>query len=154
MRSGPIVLLLLLGVVPASSARDGQEPFAPVLPRGVVDVTGWEIVRGEFETTRARGAYRFYVNPRRQAIYQLMRYRIHLLVPASDLERARSSAERVVFVRQPGSRQPLLCWEREPPGVVPAWREVPPGTDEYRLEMAMVMRVLEVHRAARAQAGP
>ena len=50
------------------------------------------------------------------------RYRIELLVPASHLESARSSAERVVFVRQPGSRQPLLCWEREPSGTAPAWR--------------------------------
>jgi hypothetical protein len=154
MRSWPIVGLLLLGVVLASWAQDGIVPFAPTLPPAVADVTGWEIVSGEFETARARGAYRFYVNPKRQAIYQVMRYQVQLLAPASPLESSRSSAERVVFARQPGSRQPLLCWEREPPGVVPAWREVRPGTDEYQLEMAMVMRVLEVHQAARASQTP
>jgi hypothetical protein len=148
MRSGVMVGLLLLGGVTVRGG-DGLAPFAAVLPPGIVDVTGWEVVSGEFETARARGAYRFYVNPRLQAIYQLMRYQVQLLAPASDLERSRSSAERVVFVRRPGSREPLLCWEREPPGSRPAWREVRPGTDEYQLEMAMVMRVLEVHRAAR-----
>jgi len=141
-------LLILGGAKPGS--QDAAAPFAPVLPPGVVDVTGWEIVAGDFETTRARGAYRFYVNPKLQAIYQVMRYQVQLLAPASPLESVRNTAERVVFVRKPGSRQPLLCWEREPPGTVPAWREVQPGTDEYQLEMFMVMRVLQVHRAARS----
>ena len=153
MRGPLIVSLLLLGAVGAQS-QDGPVVFAPALPAGVADVTGWEIVTGEFETTRARGAYRFYVNPKLQGIYQLMRYRIQLLAPASALESTRSSAERVVFVRQPGSRQPLLCWEREPTGTVPTWREIRPGTDEYQLEMGMVIRVLEVHRASRVRANP
>ncbi|MCG6922726.1 MAG: hypothetical protein LJF15_16800 [Acidobacteria bacterium] len=153
MRGWLIVSLLFLGGVEARS-QDGHVLFAPALPAGVADVTGWEVVTGEFETTRAQGAYRFYVNPKLQGIYQLMRYRIQLLAPASSLESARSSAERVVFVRHPGSRQPLLCWEREPTGTVPAWREIRPGTDEYKLEMGMVIRVLEVHRAARARANP
>ena len=146
------VMGLLLGGLVWAGAPVG--PFAPVLPGAVVDVTGWEIVSGEFETARARGAYLFYVNPRRQALYQLVRYQVELLAPASEAERVRRPAERVVFVREPGSHEPLLCWVREPLGSGPAWREVPPGTDEYRLEMGMVMRVLEVHRAARAQSAP
>jgi hypothetical protein len=154
MRTWTLLFLLLLGTVPASSARDGLVPFASVLPPDVVDVSGWEIITGEFETARARGAYRFYVNPKLQGIYQLMRYQIQLLMPASPAESSRSSAERVVFVRQPGSREPLLCWEREPPGVTPAWRAVRPGTDEYQLEMSMVIRVLEVHQVTRKSQTP
>jgi hypothetical protein len=149
MRRWVMVGLLILGGAKPGS-QDAPAPFAPVLPPGVVDITGWEIVTGEFETTRARGAYRFYVNPKLQAIYQVMRYQVQLLTPTPGLESSRSSAERVVFVRKPGSRQPLLCWEREPSGTVPPWREVQPGTDEYKLEMFMVMRVLQVHRAARS----
>ena len=149
MRGWLIVSLLLLGGVEARS-HDPHVLFAPALPAGVADVTGWEIVTGDFETMRARGAYRFYVNPKLQAIYQVMRYQVQLLTPTPGLESARSSAERVVFVRKPGSHQPLLCWEREPPGTAPPWREVQPGTDEYKLEMSMVMRVLQVHRAARS----
>ena len=84
-------LLVLGGAKPGS--QDAAAPFAPALPPGVVDVTGWEIVTGDFETTRARGAYRFRINPSRQAIYQLMRYRVRLLYPANELERARRSED-------------------------------------------------------------
>jgi len=59
-----------------------------------------------------------------------------------------------VFIRKPASRQPVLRWEREPPGSFAPWREVQPGTDEYQLEMFMVMRVLQVHRAARMSETP
>ena len=80
-------------------------------------------------------------------MYQLMRYRVELL--DADSAREQGSAERVAFVRQPGSREPLLCWRHEPPGTVPAWHQVQPGTDEYQLEMATLMQVLAVHRAIR-----
>jgi hypothetical protein len=148
MRSWPLLALLLLPGVPAG-AQDVSASFAVVLPDGVADVRGWEVVSGEFETALARGSYLFYVNPRRQAMYQLMRYRLELLAPSTALERRRRSGERVAFVRGPGTREPLLCWEREAEGTVPPWREVVAGTDEYQLEMALLMQVLAVHRAAR-----
>jgi hypothetical protein len=153
MRGWMVIGLLLLGGAPAGS-QDGAGAFARDLPGDVVDVSSWRIVSGDFETRAARGAYRFYVNPRKQAIYQLMRYRIQLLDPETDLQRRRGSNERVAFVRQPGSPEPMLCWEREPPGIVPRWRPVRSGTDEYQLEMAMIMQVLSVHRADRASQGP
>jgi hypothetical protein len=153
MRGCMVIGLLLLGGAPAGS-QDGAGAFALDLPRDVVDVSGWRIVSGDFETKAARGAYRFYVNPRKQAIYQLMRYRIQLLEPETDLQRRRGSSERVAFVRLPGSPERMRCWEREPPGSVLPWREVPADTDEYRLEMAMIMQVLAVHRAVRATQAP
>ncbi len=153
MRGWVVIGLLLLGGAPAGS-QNGAGVFARDLPWDVVDTSGWEIVSGDFETKAVRGAYRFYVNPRRQAIYQLMRYRVQLLEPEGDLQRRRGSSERVAFVRRPGAPEPMLCWEREPSGTVPAWREVQAGTDEYQLEMAMIMRVLAVHRAVRAAQAP
>ena len=140
-------VLLLGGVL--TLGQEGPDPFASVLPSAVGDVSGWEVVSGEFETPRARGAYRFRVDPRRQAVYSLIRYRVELLTPTGETERMRGLAERVVFNRRPGSREPLECWEREPAGAAPGWRIVPPGTDEYRLEMAIVMQVLAVHRNVR-----
>jgi hypothetical protein len=144
--------LLVFGGAPATS-QDGAA-FALDLPADVEDVSGWQVVSGDFETKVARGAYRFYVNPRRNALYQLMRYRVQLLEPATDLERRRGSSERVAFVPRPGVAEPMLCWQREPPGTHPVWRPVPPGTDEYRLEMALIIQVLSVHRAARAVPTP
>ena len=146
MRGWLVVGFLLLG--PALASSQDVATFAVVLPEGVADVGGWEIVSGEFETTTARGAYRFHVNPRRQALYQVMRYRVELLTPSTSLQRGRGLGERLAFVRRPGTAEPLKCWERKPAGTVPPWRELEAGTDEYKLEMALLMQVLAVHRAA------
>lgn len=148
MRPWPLVVLLLLPGTPAR-AQDVASAFAVVLPDGVADVRGWEVVSGEFETSRARGSYLLYVNPRRQAMYQLMRYRLELLSPAPGLQQRRGSRERVAFVRSPGALEPMRCWEREPDGTVPEWRELTAGTDEYQVEMSLLMQVLAIHRAAR-----
>ena len=85
MRAGSLFGLLLL-IGGSASTQDVPPTFAAVLPVGVADVSGWEIISGEFETAQARGAYRFHVNPRRRAIYQVMRYRVELLAPR-DLTR-------------------------------------------------------------------
>jgi len=141
---------VLLGLVPGPVPA-GEAAFAPVLPEGVGDVSTWEVVSGDFETAEVRGAYRLYVSPERQAIYQLMRYRVHLLAPRSDVERRREPGERVVFVRRPGSREPLRCWREASAG---RWLEVGAGTAEYRFEMHTLIRVLAMHRATRAPAAP
>ena len=146
MRSGFLSGLLLLLAV-SSPSQGGSGAFAHDLPAAVGDISAWEIITGDFETDVARGSYLFYVNPRRQAMYQVMRYRVELLDAGSGREHG--SAERVAFIRRPGSREPLLCWRHEPPGTVPAWRQVRSGSDEYRLEMATLMQVLAVHRAIR-----
>jgi hypothetical protein len=148
MRLGSIVLAFVAGAGPAM-AQDAGPAFAFALPEGVGDVAAWETVSGEFETETMRGAYRFYVNPVRAAMYQVMRYRVELVGAAGVSARARGSAERVAFVRRPGAREPLACWERQAPGVTPAWRRIGAETEEYRREMTVLMQVLAVHRMAR-----
>jgi hypothetical protein len=150
-------LRLVAGVLLAAAARAaGQDPdagFAPTLPAGVVDVSRWEVVAGDFETARMRGSYRFYVNPARLAMYQLMCYRVELLGQPEN-ERRRPSGERVAFVRNPGAPEPILMWARDATGAGAAWRPIAAGTDEYRVEAAVLMGVLAVHRAARAGGSP
>lgn len=106
MRSGFLWGLLLLLAV-SSSGQGNSGAFARDLPAAVGDISEWETITGDFETTAARGSYLFYVNPRRQAMYQLMRYRVELLDAGSA--RKHGSAERVAFVRRPESREPLMC---------------------------------------------
>jgi hypothetical protein len=148
---------LATGLLLAGAARavdwDGSALFAPTLPEGAGDVSGWEVVAGSFETQTERGAYRFYVNPQRSAMYQLMRYRVELRAPTNLQEQQRGIAERVAFIRRPGSVEPMLCWERLP-GDEPAWREVAAGTAAYVLEMNVLIRVLAAHRAARWAPSP
>jgi hypothetical protein len=141
---------LLLALVALAAGQDTDPGFAPVLPEGVGKVTGWQIVTGDFETATARGAYRFYVNPARAGMYQLMRYRVEVRGAAGAAGRERGSAERVAFIRRPGVREPMACWERQPAGASSAWRELQAGTEEYKFEMGMLIQVLGVHRAARA----
>jgi hypothetical protein len=150
----PLASALLLACAARAAGPEDVATFSPTLPSGVGDVSGWQLVIGAFETRGARGEYRFYVNPARAAMYQLMRYRVQLLDATTDGERRRGSAERVAFVRQPGTRQPMLFWELEPPGVTPAWRAIGASTDEYRREIGVLMIVLAVHRAARADHAP
>jgi hypothetical protein len=143
------LLLAMAALTGAPAPAQEVVAFATALPAAVVDVRGWETITGEFETDEARGAYRFHVNPRLQAIYQVMRYRVELLTPQTRLQRQRRSAERVVFIRQPGAPEPMRCWELNPVGHALAWRELRPSSDEYKLEMALLMQVISVHRAAR-----
>jgi len=141
MRLAAIAAALLLAGTPAFAA--GAE-FAASLPDGVVDVAGWEQVSGEFDGPGFRGGYRFYVNPQRQGLYQVMRYRTSTRRgTADDLD-----AERVAFVRRPGTREAMLCWQRQPAGVQPQWRLLEPGSSEYVGEMGTLMRVIGAHRAA------
>jgi hypothetical protein len=144
--------LLLVFLVAAAPARSqlASPGFSAILPPGIADVSGWELVSGDFETAQLRGGYRFYVNPERSAMYQLMRYRVQRLPSAEGPGDAALGAERVVFVRRPGVREPIDCWERQPPGATPEWRLLVPGTLEYRDEMMMLTRLLAVHRAAHA----
>jgi hypothetical protein len=144
--------LLLAGAARAGAA-DPSALFAATLPENIGDVSRWEIESGHFESRTERGAYRFYVNPQRLAMYQLMRYRVELRVATSLEERRRGGAERVAFIRRPGVREPMVCWERLP-GEVTAWRELSASTEEYQLEMNVLMRVLAAHRAAHAASSP
>lgn len=134
---------------PGAGAPPAVGPsFAETLPPDIMDVTGWEQVAGEFATPLLRGGYVFYVNPERLAMYQLMRYRVQRLPSATGPGEAAPGAERVAFIRRPGERQPIDCWERQGPGVVPEWRPLEPGTTEYRSEMTLLGQILAIHRAA------
>ena len=140
--------LLLAGAARAGAA-DGSALFSPTLPESVGDVSRWAIESGQFESQTESGAYRLYVNPERFAIYQLMRYRVELRVATSPEEQRRGGAERVAFIRRPGVREPMVCWERLP-GEVTTWRVLSASTAEYQIEMNVLMRVLSAHRAALA----
>jgi hypothetical protein len=148
-----VAAALLLTAVARAAAQDPEPGFATTLPDAVGDVSAWEAITGDFEAARMRGSYVFYVNPARQAMYQLMRYRVELLGQA-DGDPRRAPGERVAFVRNPGAHEPMLIWARDGTGAQPAWRLLTSGTDEYKSEVGVLMGVIAVHRAARAGASP
>jgi hypothetical protein len=149
------VVLLLAAATPLPApapapAAPAAPVFADTLPPGIADVSGWEVISGDFETPQMRGGYRFYVNPERLAMYQLMRYRVQRLPSATQPGDAALGAERVAFIRRPGVREPIDCWERRADGADDEWRAFAPATAEYVAEMTVLMQVLAIHRAARA----
>jgi hypothetical protein len=144
-------LLLPAAVLGVAGAAGGD--FAARMPEVVTDVSSWELVAGEFMTSRLTGTYRFYVNPRYQGLYQLMRYRARFSSPRSEGERGYRATEKLVYYEHPGRREPLLCFENMA-GIAeeaPHWRQMRPGDVEYILEMGMVMQVLAAQQQARTE---
>ncbi|HKC13997.1 MAG TPA: hypothetical protein VKI41_18380 [Vicinamibacteria bacterium] len=158
MRGALFVLSLLAGAASDEPATRGDRltEFTSPAPEGVDNVSAWEVVEGRFENARAAGAYRFFVSPRRQALYQLMRYRVTFRAPVSEEERQNRPTEKLVWNQHPGERVPLLCWERVvPTDSAPAyWRELSPGSAEYVWEMRVLIQVLSLHQTARTAEGP
>ena len=142
MRAGPAITVFLAAAA-VLAAEQADLLFSPTLPTGVSDVSSWEIVSGSFDTPEMRGSYLFYVNPQRQGIFQLMRYR----TSAPDGVDRRLGAERVAFVRHPGAVEPMLCWQRQT--AAPGWRLLVPDTPEYRAEMRTLGRVIALQGAVR-----
>jgi hypothetical protein len=145
-------LTLALALLVAGAGPLSAQPvaFSPTLPDGIIDVSSWQVVSGDFETAQIRGGYRLYVNPARPALYQLMRYRIDRGAQAPPEHDARLGVERVAYIRNPGVREPLVYWLKQPPGSRSDWEQVPHGTREYQLETGLLMRILSIHRTARA----
>jgi hypothetical protein len=145
---------LLVAVAAPVAGQGGETSFALTLPEGVSDVGGWTVVTGRFETWAARGTYRLYVNPARAGMYQLMRYRVEVLAPAEAARSRPGHAERVAFVPRPGVREPVACWSRQGKASPPSWRRLAAGSEEYLVEMGVLMRVLAAHGASGGALSP
>ncbi len=139
-----VLLVAGLGGVPRA------EEFSAPLPEGFPDVSAWELVTGGADNERVTASYKFYVNPLRQGLYQVMRYRVRFPNPAGDGQRLYSVAEKAIWNELPGQGAPLRCFElvTEPLPRLPHWRELAPRTREYDHEMAVVIQLLFLHRDA------
>jgi hypothetical protein len=144
MRFFLVAGLLFLGPTGLAEAPPAEPGFALLLPQEVIDVSTFKMVSGEFTTTVSSGRYRFYVNPKWQSLYQVMRYSLRFVEDGGA-----SAAEKVVFNRHPGEREPLAVWERIAQDEPARWRSLSPGTPEYTLEMGRLMQVLGRHSQAR-----
>lgn len=148
----PRLLLALAFLVGASTTFGGN--FSGRLPDALPDVSSWEQITGDVESDRMALAYLLYVNPRRGALYEVIRYQVRFLAPAVEAERRYSPAEKLVWNERPGHAH-LRCFEltRPAPGGVTAWRELAHGTPEYQVEMQMVMQLLGLHRSLLLERG-
>jgi hypothetical protein len=117
-----------------------NDPLSVGLPSGVPDGKrlGWEVVSGAIDTATESLVYTFYVNPARQAIYEVARYRF---VKVDGTTRT-PSTEKLVWNQSPSGGRGPQCYALE----AGAWRTLERGSEEYRSEMGMMMHVYGVHR--------
>lgn len=136
----PIALVLALGGPLGAAGL-----FATRLPPGVPDgdALGWEKITGDVETETERVTYAFYVNPAREAIYELTRYRMTRFTLRFGHRTAETESEKLIWHAHPGTGQVPLCFALGKDG---AWRALLPPTPEYRSEMGTTMQVYSLHR--------
>jgi hypothetical protein len=141
-------LLAVLGLfVAAARFAAAGPPLASRIPAGVPDgaALGWETITGEIETATETVVYVFYVNPARQAIYELTRYRVTRKGFKDGRRTAEPEAEKFVWHARPGTGQVPMCFALEADGT---WRSLMPNTQEYRSEMGTTIKVYGLHRRA------
>jgi hypothetical protein len=139
-----LALALLAGAAAAGSG------FTTELPGAIGDISSWEQITGDVTTRQVAARYVLYVNPARQGLYQVIRYRIVPSVGSDGPQWRRSRYEKLVFNERPG-RAHLRCFERidDLASRAPHWRELSHGTDDYRWEMHLVMQLMQLHRSVR-----
>jgi hypothetical protein len=137
-----LVLSLVLGLARSAAAA---APLAARIPAGVPDgdALGWEKITGDIETASEAVVYTLYVNPAREAIYELTRYRVTRFSVKDGRRTAEVEPEKFIWHAHPGTGQVPLCFALQTDG---SWKAVLSGTAEYRDEMGMTMHVYGLHR--------
>jgi hypothetical protein len=152
-RRAGLLLLTLLATAPA-----GAQGLSGRLPEGAPPaetLAAWERADGRTEEGDWAVVYELYVNPQRPGLYEVTRFRVDRLERGPDGETRRvPETEKLVWNAHPGTRDPLVCYERTgrqgwrtlglPRWM---WRRLAPGTPEYRSAMFTALRVYVLHRA-------
>lgn len=126
--------------------------FTPTLPEGVPAPVGWERIAGEthFGNPTVWVWYEFYVNPKRPALYQLVRYRIRT-ESGDDSDNRYEATEKLQWqLFGTNTLRRFECRDREAHLGIAApcqWRELPPDSAEYRREAQVVIWLYGLHRS-------
>ena len=146
------LLLLPLALVAAFKLASGltrAAGFSLELPADVPTaavLANWQKITGDVDTPTEAVSYVFYVNPVRQALYEVTRYRVTRLSPGPDGKpQRRPETEKLLWNAHPGTGELLRCYELREPG---GWVRMEQGTPEYRAEMMTAIHVYGLHRAA------
>jgi hypothetical protein len=150
------VWLLALALLAAATAL--AQGLSDRLPEGAPPaetLAAWERAEGRTEQRDWAVVYELYVNPLRSGLYEVTRFRVDHLEPAPGGRTRRvPDTEKLVWNARPGTRDPLVCYERtgrrgwRTPWLKRwTWRRLEPGTPEYRAAMFTALRVYGLHRA-------
>jgi hypothetical protein len=148
------VLLLALLVPGTGMAEELSRTLPPETP-SVETLAAWERADGKAEDGEQVVVYSLFVNPRRPGLYEVTRFRVDRIEgrPGARARRVKDT-EKLIWNARPGTREPLVCWERAAHRGWRtlwlrrwAWRRLAPGTAEYRAAMFTALRVYGLHRA-------
>ena len=139
----------------------GDVPFPAEVPGWSV-IGAWERVSGTVETAEGDVAYELYVNPARQALYEITRYRVvrKRTQPDGSVLRV-ADTEKLLWNGAP-DRERLRCWEwvgrRAASRLWLArswrWEPIEPGSERYVREMKTAIGVYAAANRASSEPGP
>lgn len=111
----------------------------------------WQKITGDVETGREDVSYELYVNPKREALYEVTRYRVtHHSTGSDGRPQSVSESEKFLWNAHPGTGELLRCFELLSDG---SWVQMKTGSPEYRNEMGTAMRVYGIHRGTFSGSG-
>jgi hypothetical protein len=138
-------LLLVASLLAPPAFGGGLSVAMPAEGPSAQTLAGWQKITGDVTTATERITYQLYVNPARQAIYEVTRYQVtHLSKNPAGRVESRLETEKFLWNSKPGVKSPR-CFERLGSG---AWTEMEAGSAAYRGEMLTAIRVYGFHQRA------
>jgi hypothetical protein len=148
-----VTLAMALGAAFAEA-----QALSGTLPEGAPSaqtLAAWQRLDGQAEDGEWAVVYALYVNPLRPGLYEVTRFRVDRLHrrPGAAARR-RADTEKLLWNARPGTREPLVCYERAPHRGWRTlwlrrwrWRRLTPGMPDYQGAMFTALRVYGLHRA-------
>jgi hypothetical protein len=119
--------------------------FSYPVPTGVPNTKGWEMSEAwaELDHPRRTVEYQLFVSPKRQATYEVIRYRLTYADPADGARSQYTPNERLQWDLD---GRTLRRFELVPGSQGLKWEEIAAGSDRYTQETAVILALLGLHR--------
>jgi hypothetical protein len=138
-----VTAVLALTATPLAVAQ-----FSKKVPESVPSVEGWERIAGDLELDNPRVAiqYEFYVNPERQAIYEVVRYRVTDLSPLGEGGKRPAATEKLQWDLDGRDVRRFECVANAPGrGAGCTWQEMEKGGADYIREVPLLLQLYAAH---------
>ena len=135
-----------------TAAPIGVAQFSSKVPVAIPSVQGWERITGDLEVVSPRVdvQYEFYVNPARQAAYEVVRYRVTDRDPNRKGNRY-PATEKLQWDRDGRDVRRFECVASAPAGPGCAWEEMEKGSPDYLREVPVLLWLYGEHQKAMKQ---
>ena len=121
--------------------------FSKDVPTAIPSVRGWERITGnvEFMSPRVAVQYEFYINPRRPAAYEVVRYRVTDLGPVRKDKARYPTTEKLQWDRDGRDVRRFECVGNGGDGAACSWQEMEKGSPDYLREVPVLLWLYGAH---------